>query len=145
MAGPSTGYRVLSDREDLLKLKGFQEFSGKTQDIFTNAVQQARFRKHLQFEQILIGFQRVGKRLKPKSQVTPAQMVFICLLQNKTEVKRNQNGNETYSEFPWGYTTANINVRFSVEIFGVFLLNQIQSFETEKRRLPYYIGSLYFQ
>lgn len=117
----STGYRVLNAREDLLrlKLKVFQEFSGKIQDISTNAVH-THFWKHLQFEQILIGFPGVGKRLKPKSQVSPAQMVFICLLQNKTEVKRNQNGNETYSEFPWGYTTANINARFSVEIFGFF-------------------------
>lgn len=106
-------------------------------------MQHARCRKHLQFEQILIGFQRVGKRLKPRSQVTPAQTVFTCLLQNKTEVKKNQNGNETYSEFPWGYTTANINVRFSVEIFGGFLLNRIHSFKTEKRRLT--ILGHYFQ
>lgn len=74
--------------------------------------------KHiLQLEQILVGFQRIGKRLNPENQVTPAQMVFIFLLQNKTKVKRNQNGNETYLAFPWGDTAANINVRFSVEMF----------------------------
>lgn len=100
------------------KLKVFQEFTGRIQDISTNAVQ-THFWENLQLEQILVVFQGVGKRLKPESHVTPAQMFFIVLFQNKTEVKRNQNRNLTYSEFPWGYTTANINVRFLAEM--VFL------------------------
>lgn len=74
------------------------------------------FLESLQLEQILVGFQGIGKRLNPESQVTSAPMLFIFLLQNKTKVKRNHDGNETYLEFPWGVTTANINVRFSLEM-----------------------------
>lgn len=94
VAAPSTGSRVLNGREDLLRLKFkvFQEFTGKIQDISTNAVQ-THFWENLQLEQSLLGFERVGKRLKSESQVTPSQMVFIFLLQNKSEVKRNQNRN----------------------------------------------------
>lgn len=84
----------------------------------------------MQLEQILLGSQRTGRRLNPESQVTPAQMVFIFLLQNTTEVKKNQNGNETYIEFPWGDTIANINVRFSVEMF--FVTKSYRFFKTEK-------------
>lgn len=71
-----------------------------------------------------MGFQRTDR-----SQVNPAQMVFIFLFQNKTKVKKNQNGNEIYVEFPWGDTTANLNVRFSVEMF--FVTKSYRFFKTE--------------
>lgn len=70
----------------------FQEFPDKIQDMSTDALQ-TYLRESLQLEQILVGFGRTGERLNPESQLTPAQVGFRFLLQNKTEVKRNQNGN----------------------------------------------------
>lgn len=106
---------------DLLRLKFkyasiqtiLKEFPDKIQDISTNIVQTYFFEKVCNLNRFCSSW-KSSYWLNPESQVTPAQMVFIFLLQNKTEVKKNQNGNETYIEFPWGDTTANINVRFSV-------------------------------
>lgn len=146
--GPNTGYGISNDREDLaqaeVKVRNqiqtiFQEFPDKIQDMSTDALQTYLW-ESLQLEQILVGFGRTGERLNPESQVTPAQVGFRFLLQNKTKVKRNQNGNEIYLVPLGTYYCYHKRRVFS---WGGFLwLNQIHFFKTEKRRLPYYTGSL---